>query len=376
MNEQKLVVIGVGGGGSNAIDRMMQVGVGGIEFAVANTDAQALARSEATRKILLGPELMHGRGAGGNPELGNKAARDSRPDIVKVLGGAAIVFVAAGMGGGTGTGSAPVIAECARASGALTVGIVTLPFAFEGRRRRAIAEAGLRAMREKVDTLVVVPNDCLLQFVDTRVSLDVAFRVADDILRQGIEGISSLITTPGLINQDLASVQSTLRSAGGALLAIGYGEGEGRAQKAAQAALASPMLDMSAIGQATNVLVNITGGPDLTLFDVREAMELVNEAVHHDASISMGAVIDPLMAGRVQMTLIAGGLKDHQVMGLPVQPDREPPPPTPPAEARPRPPLTLRPPLPPSARTRLAGMRLAGLELEMPEFRGRLSRAS
>lgn len=319
MIKPKLMVIGVGGGGSNAVDRMIQVGLRGIEYAVANTDAQALDHSDAPAKILLGRDTMRGRGAGGDRKAGSEAALAAAEDIGRIIDGTVILFMAVGLGGGTGTGASPVIARIARERNALVVGIVTLPFSFEGKHRQTNAQLGLDELARTVDTLVVVPNDCLLDFVDTHVSLDVAFRVADDILRQGIEGISSLIVTPGLINLDLASVHQVLSEAGGALLAIGYGEGEQRAKRAAQAALDSPLIDMSAVPQAKNVLVNITGGPDLTLFDVREAMELINEKVNRDAALSMGAVIDPLMTGRVQMTLIAGGLKASYVTALPMR---------------------------------------------------------
>ncbi len=357
MMKPRIKVIGVGGGGNNAVDRMRQVGFQGVEYIVANTDAQALARSEAPTKILLGEEAMRGRGAGGDPKLGAYAAEQSRTEVANALEGAVIVFVAAGLGGGTGTGASPVIAKIARDGNALVVGIVTLPFAFEGKLRQANAESGLRELGANLDTLVVVPNDCLLDFVDMRVSLDVAFRVADDILRQGIEGISGLITVPGLINLDLASVHETLHAAGGALLAIGYGEGEQRAKRAAQAALDSPLIDMSAVHQARNVLVNITGGPDLTLNDVREAMELINESVSPDAAISMGAVIDPLMADRVQMTLIAGGLKDNYVTAFKTRPRLANPAP------HPRPTTTdLR---------KQSALRLAEVVIEMPTLKRR-----
>lgn len=362
MVNPKLVVLGVGGGGSNAVDRMMQVGLAGVEYIVANTDAQSLAHSEAPTKILLGGDLMRGRGAGGDPQWGMKAADATRDEIANALKEVAIVFLAAGLGGGTGTGASPILARIARERGALVIGIITLPFAFEGKRRRANAEKGLDALTQEVDTLVVVPNDCLLNFVDTSVSLDVAFRVADDILRQGIEGISSLITTPGLINLDLASVQETLREAGGALLAIGYGEGEQRARRAARAALDSPLIDMSAVNQAKNVLVNITGGPDLTLFEVREAMELINNAIHPEAAISMGAVIDPMMGGRVQVTLIAGGLKNHQVIALPARPQF--------SKAQPR---VASATLPDS--TQSSSRRLREIAFEMPELKRRAASA-
>jgi cell division protein FtsZ len=324
MMKPKLMVMGVGGAGSNAVDRMIQIGLKGIDYAIANTDAQALANSEAPAKVLLGKEIMRGRGAGGDPKAGAEAAVAATDDLRHLIDGTVILFLAVGLGGGTGTGASPIIAKIARESNALVVGIVTLPFSFEGRRRQSNAQLGLAELANTVDTLVVVPNDYLIDFVDTHVSLDVAFRVADDILRQGIEGISTLIVTPGLINLDLASVHEVLSQAGGALLAIGYGEGEQRGKHAAQAALDSPLIDMSAVPQAKNVLVNITGGPDLTLFDVREAMELVNQNVHREAALSMGAVIDPLMAGRVQMTLIAGGLKTSYVTALPTKKQSRP----------------------------------------------------
>jgi len=302
-------VIGLGGAGSNAVDRMVQAGARGVDFVAANTDAQALTGSEAPRKIVLGERLTKGLGAGGNPDVGAEAAERSRARLVEVIGDADLVFIAAGMGGGTGTGAAPVVARVAREQGALTIAVVTRPFTFEGGRRGNVAREGIERLREEVDTLVVVSNDRLLDVVHERVSLDIAFRIADEVLRQGIQGISELVTRPGLINLDFADVRSILKGAGGALISIGRGEGENRAEEAARMALSSPVLDIKSVHGADGLLVNLTGGEDLTLAEVDSAMKMISQSTMPHAEILFGAAIDPKMEGRVEITLIAAGLK-------------------------------------------------------------------
>ena len=302
----KIVVMGVGGGGSNAVNRMIEAGVGGVEFVAVNTDAQALARSEASIRLRIGEKLTRGLGAGGRPEVGARAAEESAEQIYEVFRDADMVFIAAGMGGGTGTGASPVVASIAREVGALTVGVVTKPFNFEGSRRLSAAEEGIEALREKVNTLITIPNDRLLQVIDKRTSLQQAFGVVDDVLRQGIQGISELITRPGLVNVDFADVKAIMSESGAALMAIGHGKGETRAGDAARAAIASPLLDVSMEG-ARGVLFNITGGPDLTLSEINDAADLIGQAADHDANIIFGAVIDPDMEGEVKITLIATG---------------------------------------------------------------------
>lgn len=311
-------IIGVGGAGSNAVDRMVQVGIPTVEFIAANTDAQALARSEASSKLVLGDKLTKGLGAGGDPALGAEAAERSREQLTEAMSGTDLVFIAAGMGGGTGTGATPVIAQVAREQGALTIAVVTRPFAFEGRRRQEVAEEGIRRLRDAVDTLVVVSNDRLLDVVDERVSLDVAFRIADEVLRQGVQGISELVTQPGLINLDFADVRSIMRGAGGALITIGHGEGENKAEEAAKVALGSPLLDIESVQGTDGLLVNLTGGEDLTLAEVDSAMRMISEAAMPHAEILFGTVIDPKMENRVQITLIATGVGVDEP--APVQP--------------------------------------------------------
>jgi len=299
-------VVGVGGGGCNAVNRMIAEKIRGVQFMAVNTDAQALLASQAEQRIRIGERLTKGLGAGGDPERGLKAAEESREELAMLFQGADMVFVTAGMGGGTGTGAAPVIAELAREAGALTIAIVTKPFSFEGFRRRQVADEGIRRLQEKVDTLIIIPNDRLLTVADKRVTVEVAFRLADDILRQGIQGISELITVPGLINLDFADVRAVMNEAGPALMAIGRGSGDTRAVDAAQHAIASPLLDISIDG-AMGVLFNVTGGADLTLHEVFDAAEVVAKAAHPEANIIYGMVIDPKMEQEVKITVIATG---------------------------------------------------------------------
>lgn len=299
-------VIGVGGGGNNAVNRMIAAGLHGVEFITVNTDAQALMHSQAAYRIQIGEKLTKGLGAGANPEIGEKAAQESREEIIKALRGADMVFVTAGMGGGTGTGAAPVVAECAKEVGALTVGVVTKPFSFEGRRRQAQAESGTAKLKEKVDTLITIPNDRLLQIADKRTSMIDAFRIADDVLRQGVQGISDLIAVPGLINLDFADVKTIMTDTGSALMGIGYGSGDNRAVAAAEAAIKSPLLETSIEG-ARGVLLNITGGPSLGLLEVNEAAAIISDAVDPEANIIFGAVIDENFQDEVRVTVIATG---------------------------------------------------------------------
>jgi cell division protein FtsZ len=301
-------VVGVGGAGSNAVDRMIQIGIPGVRFIAANTDAQALVRSEASCKIQLGPSLTRSLGAGGDPAIGARAAGETREELGEALRGADMVFIAAGMGGGTGTGAAPVVAQIARAEKALTIAVVTRPFTFEGSKRLAVAEEGIARLRGEVDTLIVVSNDRLLEIVDRRTPLDIAFRIADEVLRQGVQGVSELVTRPGLINLDFADVRSIMEGAGGALISIGQGEGKEKATEAARIALESPLLNIDTIHGARGLLVNITGGENVTLAEVSRAMEIISQAATPDAEILFGVVIDPRMNDRVQITLIATGL--------------------------------------------------------------------
>ncbi len=302
----KIKVVGVGGGGSNAVDRMINAGLQGVEFVALNTDAQALQLSNAHSKLKLGERLTKGLGAGSNPEIGREAAEESREELSQLLDGADMVFITAGMGGGTGTGAAPIIAEIAHEQGALTVGVVTKPFSFEGRRRMSQAEVGVNALKDKVDTLIIIPNDRLLQVVEKNTSILEAFRVADDVLRQGVQGISDLITVPGLINLDFADVKTIMSDAGSALMGIGVSTGEHRAAEAATAAISSPLLEASIEG-AKGVLLNITGGGDLGLFEVNEAAEIIAQAADPEANIIFGAVIDENLKDEVRVTVIATG---------------------------------------------------------------------
>ena len=299
-------VVGVGGGGTNAVNRMVDAGLRGVEFIAVNTDAQALLMCDADVKIHIGSKITRGLGAGADPQIGQDAAMESRDELKEALKGADMVFVTAGKGGGTGTGAAPVIAEIARELGALTVGVVTRPFSFEGRKRADQADQGVKTLREKVDTLIIIPNDRLLQVVEKRTSIVDAFRIADDVLRQGVQGITDLITVPGLINLDFADVRTIMRDAGSALMGIGIASGENRAGEAARAAISSPLLEASVEG-ATGILLNITCGPDMGLFEVNEAAEIIGSASDQDANIIFGAVIDEAMGDSVRVTVIATG---------------------------------------------------------------------
>ncbi len=300
-------VVGVGGGGTNAVNRMVDAGLRGVEFIAANTDAQALQMCDADIKLNIGHELTKGLGAGANPDVGQGAASESRDDIKEALKGADMVFVTAGEGGGTGTGAAPVIAEIAKNEiGALTVGVVTRPFEFEGAQRASQAEEGIAKLREQVDTLIVIPNDKLLSIVERRTSIIDAFREADNVLRQGVQGITDLITIPGLINLDFADVRTVMEDAGTALIGIGDAAGESRAVEAAKSAISSPLLEESVEG-AAGILLNITGGRDLGLFEVNEAAEIIASAADSNANIIFGAVIDETLADEVRVTVIATG---------------------------------------------------------------------
>ncbi|WP_113717503.1 cell division protein FtsZ [Arthrobacter dokdonensis] len=299
-------VVGIGGGGVNAVNRMIDVGLRGVEFIAINTDAQALLMSDADVKLDVGRELTRGLGAGANPDVGRQAAEDHQEEIEEVLRGADMVFVTAGEGGGTGTGGAPVVARIARSLGALTIGVVTRPFTFEGRRRATSAENGIEALRDEVDTLIVIPNDRLLSISDRNVSVLDAFRSADQVLLSGVQGITDLITTPGLINLDFADVKSVMQGAGSALMGIGSARGEDRAVKAAELAIASPLLEASIDG-AHGVLLSIQGGSDLGLFEINEAARLVQEVAHPEANIIFGAVIDDALGDEARVTVIAAG---------------------------------------------------------------------
>lgn len=308
----QIKVIGVGGGGSNAVNRMIFAGLKGVEFIAVNTDAQALYLSQAEAKIQIGTKLTRGLGAGANPEIGKNAAEESRDELVKALKGADMVFVTAGMGGGTGTGAAPIVAEVAKELGALTVGVVTKPFNFEGRKRSQQAVTGIANLKEKVDTLITIPNDRLLQVVDKNTSINDAFRIADDVLRQGVQGISDLIAVPGLINLDFADVKTIMYNTGSALMGIGTAKGENRAVTAARNAISSPLLETSIEG-AKGVLLNITGGSGLGLFEVNEAAEIIAEAADPEANIIFGAVIDDNLKEEIRVTVIATGFDQPKV---------------------------------------------------------------
>ncbi|MCQ4045714.1 cell division protein FtsZ [Streptantibioticus rubrisoli] len=304
-------VVGIGGGGVNAINRMIEVGLKGVEFIAINTDAQALLMSDADVKLDVGRELTRGLGAGANPDVGRKAAEDHREEIEEVLKGADMVFVTAGEGGGTGTGGAPVVANIARSLGALTIGVVTRPFTFEGRRRANQAEDGIADLRDEVDTLIVIPNDRLLSISDRQVSVLDAFKSADQVLLSGVQGITDLITTPGLINLDFADVKSVMSEAGSALMGIGSARGDDRAVAAAEMAISSPLLEASIDG-ARGVLLSISGGSDLGLFEINESAQLVSEAAHPEANIIFGAVIDDALGDEVRVTVIAAGFDGGQ----------------------------------------------------------------
>lgn len=318
----KIKVVGVGGGGCNAVERMIKEGLQGVEFVAINTDAQALLLSSANTRVRIGEKLTRGLGSGGNPEQGRKAAEESQDDLYQVLKGADMVFVTSGMGGGTGTGASSIIAQIAKESGALTIGVVTRPFTFEGSRRIQSAESGIAKLKEHADTLIVIPNDRLLQIVDKRSNLQDAFRVADDVLRQGVQGISELITVPGLINLDFADVRTIMSEGGAALMAVGNGEGEDRARIAAEQAISSQLLDITIDG-ARGILFNVTGGPDMTLFEVNQAAAIIKETAHPDVNLIFGAVIDPNMNDKLRITVIATGFErtgtPRRVVEKPVQ---------------------------------------------------------
>jgi cell division protein FtsZ len=304
----RIKVVGVGGGGCNAVDRMIDEGLQGVEFVAINTDAQALMLSKATTRVRIGEKLTRGLGSGGDPEVGRKAAEESQEELYSVFKGADMVFITSGMGGGTGTGAACVVAQIVREVGALTIGVVTRPFTFEGTRRIQTAETGISRLKEQADTLIVIPNDRLLQIVDKRSNLQQAFRKADDVLRQGVQGISELITVPGLINLDFADVRTIMSEGGAALMAVGTGKGEDGARAAAEAAVSSELLDITIDG-ARGILFNVTGGPELTLFDVNEAAAIIKETAHPDVNLIFGAVIDPNMNDEVRITVIATGFE-------------------------------------------------------------------
>jgi len=332
-------IVGVGGGGSNAVNRMIETGVQGVEFIAVNTDNQALQMSAAVRKVPIGGRSAKGLGAGGDPDQGERAAEISRDALTDMLEGADMVFLTAGLGGGTGTGAAPVIADMARRARALTVAVVTLPFRFEGYQRRRAAEEGLARLRGNVDALIVIPNDRLLELGDRSTSMLEAFQMADDVLRHGVQGISDLVTMTGLINLDFADVKAVMQNAGTALMAVGEARGDGRAITAAQAAISSPLLDVSIEG-ARGVLLNVSGGPDMTLAEVTEAAETIQASVDPDANIYFGAVIHPRQQDDIRVTVIATGLREAN--RSPAQPAArraalpvDPPPPPPPAYAEP-----------------------------------------
>ncbi len=304
----RIKVVGVGGGGCNAVNRMIEEGLQGIEFITVNTDAQALLLSNAPTRVRIGDKVTRGLGAGGNPENGRKAAEESAEELYEVLKGSDMVFVTAGLGGGTGTGAAPIVAQIAKEVGALTIGVVTRPFTFEGMRRQQSAESGANKLKEHADTLIVIPNDRLLQIVDKRASLQDAFRMADDVLRQGIQGISELITVPGLINLDFADVRTIMSEGGAALMAVGQASGEDRARIAAEQAISSQLLDIT-INGARGILFNVTGGSNLTLFEVNQAAAIIKETAHPDVNLIFGAVLDPNMGDNLRITVIATGFE-------------------------------------------------------------------
>jgi len=302
----RIMVAGVGGGGSNAVNRMIEEGLIGIEFVAINTDAQALLLSNSPTRVRIGDKLTRGLGAGGDPEIGKKAAEESAEELYEVIKGTDMVFIAAGIGGGTGTGAAPILAQIAKEVGSLTIGVVTRPFTFEGAKRRKTAEDGIEKLKEHVDTLIVIPNDRLLQIADKRASLHEAFKLADDVLRQGIQGISELITVPGLINLDFADVRAIMAEGGAALMAVGRASGEDRARAAAEQAISSNLLDITIDG-ARGILFNVTGGSDLSLYEVNQAAAIIKETAHPEVNLIFGAVIDPNMGDELRVTVIATG---------------------------------------------------------------------
>jgi cell division protein FtsZ len=303
----KIKVVGVGGGGSNAVNRMVEVGLSGVEFIVANTDVQALDHNKAAVKVQIGNKLTKGLGAGADPNVGRQAALEDTDNIIQALSGADMIFVTTGLGGGTGTGAAPVIASLAGELGALTIAVVTKPFRFEGRKRAMQAEAGLEALRDCVDTVITIPNERLLAIIDRKTPLTDAFTLADDVLRQAIQGISDLILVPGLINLDFADVKTIMSGMGVAMMGTGLAEGDGRAVQAAQKAVSSPLLEDGSVNGARGVIINVTGGPDMSLIEVNEASCIIQEAAHEDANIIFGAVVDPTLLGKLKITVIATG---------------------------------------------------------------------
>lgn len=307
-NFARIRVVGVGGGGSNAVNRMIEASVSGVDFVAINTDSQALLLSEAPTRVHIGEKSTRGLGAGGDPEQGKKAAEESLEELRQVLLGSDMVFITAGMGGGTGTGAAPAVAKISREIGALTIGVVTKPFMFEGSQRAKIADGGLEELNEHVDTLIVIPNDRLLELTDKRVSLTDSFRMADDVLRQGIQGISELITVPGLINLDFADVRAIMSEGGAALMAVGVASGDDRAREAAEQAISSRLLDVTIDG-AQGILFNVTGGSDLSLYEVNQAAAIIRETAHPDVNLIFGAVIDEAMRDEIRITVIATGFE-------------------------------------------------------------------
>lgn len=305
-NFANIKVVGVGGGGQNAVNRMIEEGIQGVEFIAVNTDAQALMLAGAPQRLRIGEKITKGLGSGGNPDIGHRAAEESREELREMLSGADMIFVTAGMGGGTGSGASPVVAQIAREVGALTIGVVTRPFTFEGTQRRRSAEQAIENLSENVDTLITIPNDRLLQIADKKMGIKDAFRMADDVLRQGIQGISELITVPGLINLDFADVKTIMQDGGAALMAIGRGSGENRAREAAERAIHSALLDVSIEG-ARSIIFNIKGGDEMSLFEVNEAAEVIRANAHPECNIIFGAVIDPDMKDEMQLTVIATG---------------------------------------------------------------------
>lgn len=304
----RIKVVGVGGGGCNAVNRMIDKGMRGVEFVAINTDAQALIRSKADAQVYIGEKVTRGLGAGGLPEMGRKAAEESASDIKDTIGSVDMVFVTAGMGGGTGTGAAPIAARIARSLGALTIGIVTLPFSFEGKKRSENANQGINELKDAVDTLIVIPNDRLLQVSDQRASLNSAFSIADDVLHQGIQAISELITLPGLINLDFADVRTIMQGGGAALMSVGRGKGGQRARMAAEQAIANPLLDITIQG-AQGILLNVMGPPEMTLFEVTEAANMIRDIAHPDANVIFGAVIEPGMKDEIRISIVATGFQ-------------------------------------------------------------------
>jgi len=336
-NLAQIKVVGVGGGGSNAVNRMINEGLGGVEFVAVNTDSQALMLSQAGTRVRIGDKLTKGLGAGGNPEIGRKAAEESQDELYEVLRGADMIFIACGMGGGTGTGASPVIAQISKEMGALTIGVVTRPFTFEGARRAQVAEDGIVALKEQVDTLIAIPNDRLAQIADKRATLQQAFSLADDVLRQGIQGISELITVPALINLDFADVRTIMAEGGAALMAVGSSMGDDRARSAAENAISSSLLDVTIDG-ARGILFNITGGADMTLFEINEAAAIIKESADPDVNMIFGAQVDESMGDEVRITVIATGFEPSRpVPGRMSRPAPRPPAPQRPAAAGPRP---------------------------------------